>query len=137
MPNLKVHHIGYIVKKSAPARDAFTALGYAVVRDFVRDESRGIDIAFLKKDGVLVELVCPFRNDSTVSGLMKRTGNAPYHICYASTNYDADTAELLEAGYLPFTGCDPAPAMDGLRVQFFMHPQIGMIEVIEGEPSFD
>ncbi len=101
LSDLKVHHIGYLVKKGAPARDAFLRLGYTVLQDWVRDEGRGIDISFIGKDGTVLELVTPFREDSDVSGLLKRIKNCPYHICYISSSIEKDSVLLREAGYLP------------------------------------
>jgi methylmalonyl-CoA/ethylmalonyl-CoA epimerase len=49
MNNLKVHHIGYLVKKLDKAKATFEALGYKS-GDITHDETRGIDICFLKKD---------------------------------------------------------------------------------------
>ena len=47
--NLKIHHIGYLVKKGQRAQASFLALGYHTVQDWVRDDARGIDISFLEK----------------------------------------------------------------------------------------
>ncbi|MDO4284183.1 MAG: VOC family protein [Eubacteriales bacterium] len=137
MLHLKVHHIGYLVKKKAKAKDAFLALGYLVKQDWVRDESRGIDICFLEKDSLLIELVCPFTGDSLVSGLLARMKNSPYHICYVSEHPRQDAAALRDLGYLPITEAQPAPACGMHPVQFFLHPALGMIEVLEHPFSFE
>ena len=136
MLNLKVHHIGYLVKKGQPALDAFLALGYTPEEDWVRDTLRGIDICFIAKDGLRIELVCPYTGDSSVSGLLARLKNSPYHICYECSSIAGALPQLRDAGYLPITGKDPAPAISGRRVQFFLHPALGMIELVEtGQPE--
>ncbi len=131
MLDLNIHHIGYLVKKGGPALQAFLALGYTLRQDWVRDTLRGIDICFVEKDGVQLELVCPFTKDSTVSGLLSRCKNTPYHICYESHSLAEDLPVLREAGYLPVTEAKPAPACGGRPVQFFLHPALGMIELVE------
>lgn len=136
MLKLKVHHIGYLVKKAGPAKKAFTELGYTLRQDFVRDDSRGIDICFLEKDGVVIELVCPFTETSTVAGLAGRIKNSPYHICYVSESLEQDAASLRDLGYLPITEAEPAPACGGHPVQFFLHPSLGMIELVERDFTF-
>ena len=103
MLNLKIHHIGYLVRKKDAARAAFEDLGYRVRADWVRDESRGIDISFIEKDGTCIELVSPYRKDSDVSGLLQRMKNTPYHICYLSAHFTEDLSALREMGYLPIT----------------------------------
>ena len=96
--NLPIHHIGYLVKKGQKAQASFLALGYHTVQDWVRDDARGIDISFLEKDSITIELVSPFREDSSVSGLMKRIKNSPYHICYVSESLEKDAAALRAEG---------------------------------------
>ena len=130
--NLSIHHIGYLVKKGQKAQASFLTLGYHTVQDWVRDDARGIDISFLEKDGVTIELVSPFREDSSVSGLMRRIKNSPYHICYVSESLEKDAAALRAQGYLPITEPAPAPACGGHPVQFFLHPAVGMVELVEG-----
>ena len=135
MLHLKVHHIGYLVKKKDAAKAAFLNLGYSVEKDWIRDEFRGIDICFVIKDGLRVELVSPYTNTSDVAGLLKRIKNSPYHICYCSADIEKDSDLLREEGYLPITGTAPAPALEGRGVRFFMHPALGMIELVREDPD--
>lgn len=135
MLHLKVHHIGYLVKKKT-AREAFLALGYSTCQDWIRDEGRGIDICFLLSGSTCIELVCPYRDDSTVSGLIKRLKNSPYHICYISEDLSGDGERLREQGFLPIDLPTPAPACGDHPVQFFMHPALGMIELLDKDFEF-
>ncbi len=135
MLHLKVHHIGYLVKKKT-AREAFLTLGYTICQDWIRDEGRGIDICFLQSGSTCIELVCPYCDTSTVSGLMKRLKNSPYHICYISEDLDGDAKELREQGFLPIDLPTAAPACDGHPVQFFLHPALGMIELLDHDFTF-
>jgi len=135
MLTLKVHHIGYLVKKKDAACAAFLALGYEPETDWVRDELRGIDIRFLTKDGMRIELVSPYTKEASVYDLMKRLKNSPYHICYQSEHYEEDLTALRDMGYLPITENAPAPALGDRNVTFLLHPSLGMIEVLgDSEP---
>ena len=82
MPTLKIHHIGYLVKKLDAAIKSFECLGYQITQDTVYDDIRKINICFLQKDGYCIELVSPVSEDSVVSGLIKMFKHSPYHICY-------------------------------------------------------
>ena len=82
MTSLKIHHIGYLVKKIEAAIRTFEALGYQLIQDTVYDDIRKVNICFLQKDEYCIELVSPVAEDSVVSGLMKKYKNCPYHICY-------------------------------------------------------
>jgi len=130
MTNLKIHHIGYLVKKINQARQTFEALGYRVEQDTIRDEIRQVAICFLIKDGYRVELVSPVSPDSVVSGLIKKYKNAPYHICYETDDYETALTELSAGGFLAIDTPTPAPALDGRKVQFLTSATAGMIELI-------
>lgn len=128
---MKIHHIGYLVKRMEKAAAAFEALGYERSGGMTHDEGRRVDILFLEKDGYTVELISPYAQDSVVSGLMKTYKNAPYHICYEAQDFEKDIAWLEHNGYVRMDEACAAPAIAGRKVTFFMHPALGMIEVLE------
>lgn len=130
MSTLKIHHIGYLVKKIEKAKQTFETLGYVTKQDTVYDEIRKVHICFLQKDGYCIELVSPASEDSVVSGLMKKIKNSPYHICYEAADPEAAYRELTADGFTAIDTPTPAPALDGRRVVFLMSPVIGMIELL-------
>ncbi len=130
MLSLKVHHIGYLVKKTEPAIRVLQALGYEICGAVVRDEIRLADICFLQKDGYRIELIAPYSETSVVYGLLKKYKNCPYHICYETQDFDSDYQTLREEGFLPVDTLTPAPALDGCEVVFMTHASLGMIELI-------
>ena len=129
---MTVHHIGYLVKRLDRAAAEFAALGYEALGESCRDESRGVDILFLRKDGYTVELVSPYTPESVVAGLIKTYKNAPYHICYETADFERELAALESGGYTRMGEPSPAPAIGGRRVCFLYSPRIGMIELLEG-----
>ncbi len=128
---MKIHHIGYLVRKMEKAAVAFEALGYVPEGSAVRDEGRGADILFLEKDGYRIELISPYTPESVVAGLVKLYKNAPYHICYTADDFAKDAAWLEANGYTRMGEPQAAPAIRGRRVVFFMHSSLGMIELLE------
>ena len=126
-----VHHVGYLVKSLPEAREHFLMLGYAVEGEAVFDQTRGVEIQFLEKDGYRVELVSPAVSDSVVSGLMKRFKNAPYHICYTVTALSGAIEALRESRFVMIDEPAPAPAIEGRRVCFLFSDRIGIIELLE------
>ncbi len=130
MPALKVHHIGYLVKKMDKAFQNFENLGYQIFQDTVYDDIRKVHICFLQKDGYLVELISPAAEDSVVSGLMKKYKNSPYHICYETNAFEQDYQMLLESGFTAIDTPTPAPALQNRDVVFLISPVIGMIELL-------
>ncbi|NLL77691.1 MAG: lactoylglutathione lyase [Clostridiales bacterium] len=131
MLNLKVHHIGYLVKKINAAISEFQHLGYVILQDIVYDDSRKVNICFMEKDGYTVELVSPATPDSVVAGLLKKYKNSPYHFCYESTDFENDLAALTKDGYTAIDMPTPAPALGNSRVTFLMNANLGMIELLE------
>ena len=130
MINLKIHHIGYLVKKITEAKTAFTQLGYRITQDTVYDEIRKVHICFLEKDGYAVELVSPADPGSVVAGLLKKYKNCPYHICYETTDLEGSLQTLTSQGYTAIDMPTPAPALSGCHVVFLMNPFLGMIELL-------
>ncbi len=130
MLNLKIHHIGYLVKKIDQAKRTFESLGYRVEQDTVYDDIRKVDICFLVKDGYRVELVSPVSPDSVVANLIKKYKNAPYHICYETDDCKAALSALGADGFLAIDTPAPAPALSGRKVIFLTSAVAGMIELI-------
>lgn len=131
MNTLKIHHIGYLVKKINAAVKEFEHLGFTVTRDITYDDYRKINICFLEKDGCMIELVSPADDSSVVAGLLKKYKNSPYHICYETERFEEDFARLQEEGYTAIDTPAPAPAIDHRPVVFLMNANLGMIELLK------
>lgn len=130
MSTLKVHHIGYLVKKIEKAKQTFEQLGYRMEQDIIYDDIRKINICFMVMGDCRVELVSPVSEDSVVAGLIRKYKNSPYHICYETDDYEAAYAELTAGGFLAIDTPTPAPALSGRKVVFLTNAAIGMIELI-------
>lgn len=130
MSNLKVHHIGYLVKKIDAAIRSFENLGYQITQETIYDAIREVNICFLEKDGYTIELVSPVSDTSVAAGLMKKYKNSPYHICYETENFEQAYQELTAGGFLAIDTPTPAPALDNREVVFLTNAAMGMIELI-------
>lgn len=128
---MKIHHVGYLVKKFERAINEFEALGYVATSEKIYDDYRKIDLIFLEKDGYTVELVSPTQKDSVVYDLLKKLGNSAYHICYEVSDIDASVSDLTSKGYVCFDEPHEAVAFSKRRVVFLIHPYLGMIELLE------
>ena len=131
MSSLKIHHIGYLVKKMDTAILSFTNLGYRITQNTVYDDIRKVNICFLEKDGYCIELVSPVSEDSVVYNLLKKYKNCPYHICYETTDFENDCEALRAEGFMPIDIPAPAPALQNREVVFLTSAAIGMIELIK------
>lgn len=133
MNTLKIHHIGYLVKKINAAIKAFETLGFHIIQDTMYDDLRKVNICFMEKDGYIIELVSPTDTESVVAGLLKKYKNCPYHICYQTSDLTSDLEALSSQGYVVIDTPTPAPAIGGRRVVFLMNAALGMIELLEEE----
>lgn len=133
MIDLKIDHIGYLVKKIEPAAAQFHRLGFEYISEVTHDTIRKVDIVFMKKDGVCIELVSPYDKDSIVSNLLKTYRNSPYHICYASSNFHTDLSELQKNGLVLTEEPQVAPAFGGKQVAFLFSAKIGLVEILDSQ----
>lgn len=127
---MKVHHIGYAVKRIEKAAETFVALGYTL-GDITEDKKRKIRIMFIENGTERVELVAPNGDDTPVDGILKSTGPTPYHICYETQELKTAIDELKEKGFVTVKEPEPAPAIDGCNVAFMYNARVGLIELVE------
>ena len=89
-------------------------------------------IAFLNRDGFpLIELVAPIYETSPICNTLKKVGNSTYHVCYAVPDIDIAIAELRAQRYMPLFKPVEAVAMDNKKICYMMHPDVGLIELVE------
>ena len=65
--------------------------------------------------------------------LLKRYKNSPYHMCFETEDLDAALKDLEAKGFRMFIDRQTAPCLDGRDVIFLMHPDIGMVEILESK----
>ena len=128
---MKIHHIGYLVKKIDRAIHGFIKLSYEKESEIVYDEYRGVDICFMVKDKYRIELVSPRDEKSVVYQLQKKMGNTPYHICYICKDIESAIDEMKAQGFVEIDEPHDAVAIGRKLVCFLMHPYLGMIELLE------
>ena len=127
---MKVHHIGYAVNSIESAFEQFKLLGFTK-ESFQIDESRKVSIAFIRNGDTLVELIEPCGEGSPVEELLKKSGPAPYHICYCAECIDDVLPELKKAGWAVISKKAEAPAISGAPVVFLYNKEAGLIELVE------
>ncbi|MCR5761415.1 MAG: VOC family protein [Sphaerochaetaceae bacterium] len=126
-----MHHIGYLVKDIDKSKATFLALGYEIEKNVIFDSFRGVNICFLRKKGCSIELVSPVGDNSILRNLKKRVGVSPYHICYCVNNIDDAITDLCNMRFVIWEEPHEAPAIEGKRVVFLFHSQMGLIELVE------
>jgi methylmalonyl-CoA/ethylmalonyl-CoA epimerase len=128
---MRIDHIGYAVKNIDKAKKSMEALGYTF-EPTIEDNDRNIFIAFGELDGYRVELVAPMGEEGTpVDMYLSKIGPTPYHICYRSSDIEADIAELQKNRFKVSIPLAPAIAFGNKRVVFMYSLSVGLIEIVE------
>ena len=127
---MKIDHSGYAVKNIDKAKKSMEVLGYTF-EDTVEDKDRNIYIAFGEMDGYRVELVAPISEGSPVDMHLSKIGPTTYHICYKSTDIEADIEKLQANRFKVSIPLAPAIAFGGKRVVFMYSLSVGLIEILE------
>jgi hypothetical protein len=131
--NLKQHHIGCLVHNI----EMFKAENHAVWTDdkysrIYTIASQDVKVCFLQStEDTRIELVEPGINNQPLSRLLAK-GMTYYHIGFISDSYDISVADLLNTNCRQISEFN-SEAFKGKRCAFFYHPQLGLIELIEGD----
>lgn len=132
---MKVHHLGIAVFKMDDSIKTFEGLGWVVEGSVTDDAVRNVKIVFMKHavTGEMIELISPMGEDSPVTETLKSMKNVatPYHICYEVKDFEKAIEILKGRRYILTDGAKPAPAIDGRRVAFMLHRNVGLIELLE------
>ena len=129
--NCKFHHIGYAVSDITKTAAFYTKVGWKL-SEIYTDTIQNTYIAFLKRKGFpLVELVAPIDETSPICNTLKKVGNSTYHICYSVPDIDVAVAELRAQRYMPLFKPVEAVAIDNKKICYLMHPEVGLIEIVE------
>ncbi len=127
---MKIHHIGYAITNIEASIEMFRQLGYTD-GNITHDESRSVDIMFMKNGNYLVELIAPRNENSPVYGVLKRSGAGTYHICYEVDNMIEAINMLKQQRWTVILEPMCAPAIENNDVCFLYNKKIGLIELVE------
>ena len=127
---MRIDHIGYAVKNIDKAKKSMETIGYTF-EPTVEDKDRDIFIAFGELDDYRVELVAPMVEGSPVDMYLSKIGPTPYHICYRSSDIEADIAKLQKNRFKVSIPLAPAIAFGNKRVVFMYSLSVGLIEIVE------
>jgi hypothetical protein len=132
---LRFHHLGLAVPAPRAAKVFLEALGYtagAAVFDQLQNVRLAIHHHPTMPD---VEVIWPGDGPSPIDRMIQR-GHMIYHMCYmtedVAASLDAMTAAGLEVA--PLGPAKPAALFGGVPVSFHSVDQLGLIELIHGEP---
>ena len=133
---LRFHHFGLAVPEPEPAFRFLAAMGYEPGRQ-VFDPLQNVNLAMRHHSAMPdVEVIWPGEGASPIDKMIRR-GHMIYHLCYVTADADASVAAIEAAGLevAPLGPAKPAVLFGGSPVSFYAIDQVGMIELIHGEPK--
>jgi len=132
---LRFHHLGLAVPAPDAAFRFLSALGYAEGAQAF-DPLQGVNLAMRHHSAMPdVEVIWPGEGPSPIDQMLRR-GHMIYHMGFVADDPAAAIAGIEADGLRVFTLGEPKPAtlFGGAPVSFHRIDQVGLIELIHGEP---
>ena len=131
--NFKLDHFGIVTNDIEESKKAYSVLGFSA-SDTVIEDIQQVKICFLKNDdGIVLELVEPLNEQSSVNKMLEKNGVSPYHTCYEVEDMDEGYEYLVNNGFIPLFIPGESPAMDNRRICYFYNSKSGFVELVECE----
>ena len=131
LSNFQFHHIGYVTDSIINTSALYLQAGYRAT-PVIEDTIQRVKICFLTKDGLpRIELIEPIDEQSSVNKILKKSGVAPYHVCYEVDDVNESVDELVnDLGYIPLFRPVEAIALDNRLICYLYKKEIGFIELV-------
>jgi len=129
--DFRFHHIGYVTDSIAHTSAFYLDAGYQKTGN-VTDEIQRVSICFLLREGFpRIELIEPVDENSSVNKILKKTGVAPYHVCYEVDDIIAAFDELVDVqDFIPLFRPVEAIALDNRLICYLYRKDVGFIEIV-------
>lgn len=128
---MRIHHIGYLARNLENTKQEFLKLGFTIEKNTIYDSIRKINIIILSNEHYCVELIQPKDKESPLYSLLKKYQNTAYHFCYITSKISIDIKRFEEHGYKLIQYPQKAVCFEDKLVAFLMHPDMGIIELVE------
>jgi methylmalonyl-CoA/ethylmalonyl-CoA epimerase len=136
---LRIDHIGVATSDLSGAAELLAGLGLVSTAEF-SSEAYGVDAQMWDVGGGgALELVAPAREDSAVSGLLRRCGPGPYHVAVEVDDLAAEIERLWAAGATKIDRRPRPGHAPGVSVQYVHLPKpVNLfLELVEYGPEFE
>jgi methylmalonyl-CoA/ethylmalonyl-CoA epimerase len=128
---MKLDHIGYLTNDIDETAGAFVALGYEKHETF-DFEAQKCSVCFLTKENeTKIELVKPYEENKSLFRVLKKTGVAPYHVCYEVDDLDKELEKPEYERFVPLFAPVAAPAFNNRKICYLWSRELGYIELVD------
>jgi len=128
---IKVNHIGFLTQDMEVSIEYFMKLG-GILLNRVLDETWDVELALVKINHFVIELVKPTSNSSPVFKLSRR-GPSFYHVCFEVDDIKRSIDLFTMMGFIIVDHPKPAKLFQNRLVAFLYSKGTGLIELLEEE----
>jgi len=125
----EIDHVAIAVHDLEAAIEYYRTAYGATVDHRERVERDGVDEALMKVAESYVQLLCPYRDDSTVKKFLDNKGEGLHHVGYRVSDIDSALQQVKDAGQRVIDEA-PRPGSRGTTVAF-VHPKGGLGVLVE------
>ena len=134
--DLRLHHIGVLVRDIPASLGFYEKAGYIVESGLIHDPVQTAYVQFLRlpSDSVYVELISPDGESSKLSRA-STAGGGIHHWCYSTTEMARCIEHLRGSGLVLVAEPVPAVAFQGRQIAWLGGRDRILIEVVERGPE--
>lgn len=131
---VKLHHVGLAVANLDDSIALYQDVFGAHLLDRRRNETEGLEAAFLQVGDAELELMAPLRDDSPVGKFVAKRGPGMHHVAFGVSDIDRSIGDARDAG-LELIDAEPRMGMHGSRIAFIHPKSTGgvLTELVESE----
>ncbi|MGA3189139.1 MAG: VOC family protein [Bryobacteraceae bacterium] len=135
MPDLELHHVGFVVASIEPAMEGFLrSLNASWDQAIFEDPLQKVKVAFLTRPGEpQIELVEPVGASSPVRKFLEKGGGL-HHFCYQTPDLESELKNFRSRGAILVRHARPAVAFDGRRIAWVLTRERLLVELLESVP---
>ncbi len=129
----KFNHFGIVTNDIEESKKSYSVLGFSSGNTVIEDIQQ-VKICFLtNEEGIVLELVEPLNELSSVNKILDKNGVSPYHSCYEVEDINEGYEYLIDNDFTPLFIPGESSAMDNRRICYFYNSKSGFIELVESE----
>ncbi len=119
--NWKIHHVAHAVRSLDEAISYYEkSFGWQVIaRESVPTQL--VEVAFLKSEGTLLELISPMDGNTTIQPFLLKRGEGLHHLAFEVEDL-RESLEALASDGFRLIDTEPRPGSLGMQIAF-VHPK--------------
>lgn len=129
-----VNHIGVATDNIEETAQFYISIGYHLVVGGYDPIQNVYGYFYSAKGKPTIELLAPYNDKSPINNILKKSGVAPYHLCYEITiDLDSAIKRMKSEGFMQISKPSISENLGNRKVVFFYNKHVGIVELLEHE----